>query len=124
MPSKCSHGGPLDTSTSGISGGINKDSTVCSISPHATQHAAAASVAKDATKQFIRDIKALVTASQLKLLLGVGPTLTLVMDTTGSMSDIQASVRAQAIAIVDGRIGTDEEPSKYRSEEHTSELQS
>src|ERR1035441_2251002 len=113
MPSKCSHGGPLDTSTNGISGGINKDSTVCSISPHANQHAAAASVAKDATKQFIRDIKALVTASQLKLLLGVGPTLTLVMDTTGSMSDIQASVRAQAIAIVDGRIGTDEEPSKY-----------
>jgi hypothetical protein len=49
----------------------------------------------------------------LKLLLGVGPTLTFVIDTTGSMSDIQASVRAQAIAMVNARLGTDQEPVKY-----------
>jgi hypothetical protein len=27
--SKCSHGGPRDSSAGGITGGINKDSTVC-----------------------------------------------------------------------------------------------
>jgi hypothetical protein len=112
-PGKCSHGGPLDSSTGGITGGINKDSTVCSISPHASLHGAAASVAREATKQFIRDIKSLVSPRRLKLLLGVGPTLTISMDTTGSMGSIIDGVKQQAIQIVDNRLGTDEEPSKY-----------
>jgi von Willebrand factor A domain-containing protein 7 len=111
--SKCSHGGPLDSSTGGITGGINKDSTVCVISPHSGQHGVAAAVAKEATKQFIRDIKALVTPRQLKLLLGVGPTLAISIDTTGSMGGIINSVKQQAIQIVNNRLGTDEEPSKY-----------
>ena len=48
-----------------------------------------------------------------KLLLGVGPTLGMAVDTTGSMGSIIAGVKATSISIVNGRIGTDEEPSKY-----------
>ena len=111
---KCSHGGVFDGSASGLFGeGINKDSFDCTFSPHNFLHSSAAAVAKEATKQFIRDIKALVTERQLKLLLGVGPTLAISIDTTGSMGGIINSVKAQAIQIVDARQGTDEEPSKY-----------
>jgi hypothetical protein len=111
---KCSHGGALDGSATGFFGqGINKDSTDCEFSPHNFQHGAAAAVAKEATKQFIRDIKGKVTPRQLKLLLGVGPTLAIAIDTTGSMGSIINGVKAQAIQIVNERLGTDEEPSKY-----------
>ncbi len=111
---KCSHGGFFDGSSTGFFGeGINKDSIDCEFSPHNGLHGAAASVAKDATKQFIRDIRDLITPRQLKLLLGVGPTLAISIDTTGSMGSIIASVRAQAIAIVNSRLNTDQEPSKY-----------
>src|SRR5204863_6884178 len=70
-------------------------------------------VAKEATKQFIRDIKADVTQKQIKELLGVGPTLSIAIDTTGSMGSIIEGVKQQAIAIVNARLDTDEEPSKY-----------
>jgi hypothetical protein len=111
---KCSHGGVFDGSASGLFGeGINKDSFDCTFSPHNFLHSSAAGVAKEATKQFIRDIKALVTERQLKLLLGVGPTLAISIDTTGSMGGIIDSVKGQAIQIVNARLGTDEEPSKY-----------
>ncbi|HEU4386744.1 MAG TPA: hypothetical protein VFV34_03025, partial [Blastocatellia bacterium] len=111
---KCSHGGLTDGSASGFFGeGINKDSIDCEFSPHNALHSSAASVAGEATKQFIRDIKAKVTQRQLKLLLGVGPTLAIAMDTTGSMGSIINSVKLQAIQIVNSRLGTDEEPSKY-----------
>ena len=92
-------------------------------------HEIAADVAKEATKQFIRDIKAAVTPSQLKLLLGDGSgTLTFVIDTTANgagsraanstgttegMGSIIDAVKEQAIQIVNARVGTDEEPSKY-----------
>lgn len=111
---KCSHGGSHDaTSSRAPTGGINKDTSLCSSSPHFALHTAAAAVAKDATKQFLRDVQAKVSASEFKLLLGIGPTLTITMDTTGSMGSIIQSVKSQAIQIVNSRIGTDEEPSKY-----------
>jgi von Willebrand factor A domain-containing protein 7 len=108
---KCSHGGPLDFSV--LSGGINKDSSLCNRAPHFYLHFPAAAVAKEATKQFIRQIRDAVTPSQIKLLLGVGPTLTISIDTTGSMGSIIQGVKNQAIQIVNNRLGTDEEPSKY-----------
>ncbi|KAA2261578.1 VWA domain-containing protein [Solihabitans fulvus] len=108
---KCRHGGPFDHGPG--SGGINKDLNNSLFSPHSTQHAAAAAAAIAGTEQFIRDIKAAVSARQLKLLLGVGPTLGMSIDTTGSMGGIISSVQAQAIQITDKRIGTDEEPSRY-----------
>jgi von Willebrand factor A domain-containing protein 7 len=73
----------------------------------------AAAVAREATKKFIREIKNDVTQRQLKLLLGVGPSLAMAIDTTGSMGSIIDGVKQQAIAIVDARLGTDEEPSQY-----------
>jgi von Willebrand factor A domain-containing protein 7 len=125
---KCIHGGFTDQF--GRSGeGINKDSSFCTffplgnISPHYRWHEEAARLAKDATKQFIRDIKAAVTPNQLKLLLGAGSgTLGFVIDTTangsatdtpGGMGSILDAVKEQAIQIVNARLGTDEEPSQY-----------
>jgi len=132
---KCSHGGFLDNSASDGQG-INKDSSSCnifplgSISPHHRWHEEAARLAKDATKQFIRDdIRAAITPGQLKNLLGAGSgTLAFVIDTTGNgagstlpnsidttegMGPIIDAVREQAIQIVNARLGTDEEPSEY-----------
>ncbi len=111
---KCSHGGSGDrTSTTAPTGGINKDAADCNTSPHDSLHHAAASAAGQSTELFIRSIKAKVSPSELKLLFGVGPTLTISIDTTGSMGDIIESVKNQAIQIVDNRLGTDQEPSKY-----------
>lgn len=111
---KCSHGGIFDDSATGFFGqGINKDSTDCTFSPHNHLHLVAASVAKDATKLFIRNIRDQVTEAQIKLLLGVGPTLAIAIDTTGSMGSVIAGVKQQAIQIVNSRLGTAEEPLKY-----------
>ncbi|HSS50393.1 MAG TPA: hypothetical protein VLX28_15760, partial [Thermoanaerobaculia bacterium] len=110
--SKCRHGGPFDSSA-GPAGGINKDTLFETFSPHNIFHGAAASSAREATKAFIRDIKGKVTLRQLKLLLGVGPTLAMSIDTTGSMGGIIAQVQSQAVQIVDSRIDTDQEPLKY-----------
>jgi von Willebrand factor A domain-containing protein 7 len=68
---KCRHGGPFDSSPG--SGGINKDTPVEMLSPHAAQHHAGADLAEQATEQFIRDIKEVVTLEQLRLLFEVGP---------------------------------------------------
>jgi hypothetical protein len=106
-PGKCSHGGAFDSSANGLFGeGINKDSTDCDFSPHNFLHGQAAAVAKEATKQFIRDIKDRVTPRQIKLLLGVGPTLAIAIDTTGSMGGIIKGVKNVAIQIINARLGT------------------
>lgn len=111
---KCSHGGLTDSGADGFFGeGINKDSLDCEFSPHNFLHTLAAELAVGATRQFIRDIKDMVTPRQIKQLLGVGPTLAIAIDTTGSMGGIISSVKQQAIQIVNSRLGTDEEPAKY-----------
>lgn len=116
---KCSHGGPLDKSSpsSDLLGyfreGINKDTFYCDISPHSGFHFAAATAAIAATQQFVEDIKAVITPTQLRALLGAGPTLSFAIDTTGSMGSIIAGVRNSATAIVNSRLGTDEEPLQY-----------
>jgi hypothetical protein len=110
---KCSHGGPFDTTT--VLVGINKDSRDPDLSPNGAYHDVAADAATQATLQFLNQIKndPAVTNKQLRLLFGVGGTLTISIDTTGSMGDIIAAVKQQAIEIVDSRIGTPDEPSKY-----------
>lgn len=111
---KCSHGGLFDDSATGLFGeGINKDVRACDFSPHSGLHGAAVGVAREATKKFIREFQGDLTEGELKLLLGVGPTLGMAIDTTGSMGSIIAQVKSTAVGIVDSRIGTDEEPSKY-----------
>lgn len=111
ISTKCRHGGPFDHSPG--SGGINKDLTSSLISPHSSFHGAAATAASQATLQYIRDLKDKLTKRQLKLLFGVGPTLGISIDTTGSMEDIINGVQAEATQIVDSRLGKDDEPSKY-----------
>jgi uncharacterized protein (TIGR03437 family) len=119
-PNKCSHGGASDeTANSGE--GINKDSSKCENSPHGDLHLMAASVAKEATKQFIREVVApRVTPSQFKRLLGVGeaaalagPTLAIAIDTTASMNDIIKVVKEQAVNLVNTRRHTPDAPVKY-----------
>ena len=111
---KCSHGGLKDSSSSGFFGeGINKDVRACDFSPHNFLHGAAVGVAREATKKFIRELQGDLTEPQFKLLLGVGPTLGMAIDTTGSMGSVIAQVKSTAVSIVNSRLGTDEEPSKY-----------
>lgn len=111
---RCSHGGSMDFSQNyAARGGINKDSTSCSESPHASLHFTAAAIAKTHTKEFIRLIKKNVTLKQFRALLGVGPTLAFAVDTTGSMSQEIAGVVQGANLIVNERLNSGLEPSKY-----------
>jgi hypothetical protein len=109
---KCSHGDCFDR-TKGVlpRGGINKDT---SNSPHGTRHFAAAGRAILASKRFLTNLQAdaQITPEQLITLL-CGPTLAICIDTTGSMGPIIDAVKNSAIAIVNRRLGTDEEPGEY-----------
>jgi len=110
---RCSHGGRGDWSEDDPGrGGINKDTGSCD-SPHGPLHLAAAGVAKQHTKDFLRFVKKNVTLKQFKALLGIGGTLAFAIDTTGSMSAEIAGVRAGATAIVNSRLNTEREPTKY-----------
>ena len=113
-PRKCSHGGRLDsTAPSDKNFGINKDVLNCNFSPHSHLHDQAAALATSATRQYIRDLAARLTARQLRQLFGVGPVLVFAIDTTQSMEPIIDGLKARTAALVDERIGTAEEPSKY-----------
>ena len=124
-PGKCRHGGGFDSGP-GADGslfdltGISKDSAFCLLtgaglfdSPHSDFNPSAAAVATKATVQIFDDLKAKLTTSEFKSLLGVGPSLGFAIDTTGSMSSIIAGVRSTAISIGNSRLGTSQEPSKY-----------
>jgi hypothetical protein len=111
---KCSHGGTFDrTARRSPIGGINKDTKDCDSSPHSDRHEDAANLAERATENYIRDLVAEISLRQRDLLFGRGPTIAMAIDTTGSMGPIIENVKAQAIQIVNSRLGTDEEPSKY-----------
>jgi hypothetical protein len=110
---KCNHGGITDLDAIPPMGGINKDSRLADFSPHFLLHDTAWPAAQASSQDFIRAIKNQVSNRQIKALLGVGPTLSIVMDTTGSMGDIIGSVQAQAIQIVNSRLNTDQEPVEY-----------
>ena len=125
LPGKCRHGGFFDSGIGGYGSsldmtGISKDSAVCLLtgaglvdSPHSDFNPAAAAVAVQATMQIFSDLRAKLTTSEFKALLGVGPSLGFAIDTTGSMGSVIAGVRSTATAIVNARLGTDQEPSKY-----------
>lgn len=116
---KCRHGGFFDKSPG--FGGINKDMSACTgtvaagvfDSPHNDHHPEAAALAVQATHQAFNNLKSKLTDREFKNLLGIGPTLAFAIDTTGSMGPIIAGVRATSINIVNTRLGTDQEPSKY-----------
>lgn len=112
---KCSHGGIFDDSAQGVEG-INKDSISFDLSPHGPEyHRQAVRVALEATKDFIRAFKddPEVKPEELKLLLGLGPSIAFAIDTTGSMEDVIAGVRSQAIQILETKLETKDEPILY-----------
>ncbi|SEN08569.1 Heterokaryon incompatibility protein Het-C [Stigmatella aurantiaca] len=113
VPTKCRHGGPFDTGP-GPFGGINKDSALQLLSPHFGLHGAAAASALEASKQFIRDLVAPLTEHQRRLLFGVGPALALVLDTSGGWEGgLLSQLVREASRIIDARMGTAQEPSRY-----------
>lgn len=85
-------------------------------------HPKAAALAYQATQQYLDYLKTSVCADTpakdcvlLKALYGVGPSLTFVIDTTGSMGSIIAAVRDAAISIVNQArtLGVAQSPSLY-----------
>lgn len=118
---KCHHGGYSDNRRGPAMGtlfgpptpGINKDSNSCGWSPHNWAHRAAAVVALAASEQFLDDLRDKLEPVKLKQLLGIGPTLALAVDTTGSMSSVIFSVRQQCLQIIEDRAGTADEPTSY-----------
>ena len=111
-PSKCRHGGPMDTGP-GAFGGINKDTLSRTLSPHFDLHDAAASSALEASKQFVRDLRARLTERQLRLLFGVGPTLTVAVDTSAGMGPVLFQAARHLGALLESRRGTEQEPLRY-----------
>ena len=108
------HGGPFDSlSLLDFGFGLNRDSSDPQFSPQSFEHGAAVSLAGEATKKYIREIAGQITQQQLGLLLGKGPTLGIVIDTTNSMGPIIAAVRSAATQLVNAVLGTAEEPSQY-----------
>lgn len=79
--------------------GINKDSLSCQWSPHSDLHTVAVDAAIAGSIQYIEDLKAKVSDDELRMLFGVGRVFAFVMDTTGSMAEIQASVAQIAVSI-------------------------
>ncbi|KAK3364687.1 hypothetical protein B0T25DRAFT_628270 [Lasiosphaeria hispida] len=113
---KCNHGGLTDFSTPSIGqyrAGINKDSFSCNWSPHSNLHTEAVTVAKLATRQYIDLVTRDLTTPQKRILFGVGPPLAFAIDTTGSMGGYIAAVREETKRIVQGRIGTPDQPSVF-----------
>lgn len=75
---KCNHGGVTDSLSLA---GINKDSHNTVFSPHGSLHDVAASVAIDATKDFLRRIADRITDAKMRPLLGVGAEMAFVINT-------------------------------------------
>jgi hypothetical protein len=109
---KCSHGGPFDKSSNqGM--GINKDTNLCQISPHFEAHGEASALAQQATEAFLEGIRSELTDAEFKLLLGVGPSVAIVMDTTESMGEIIEEMRTGVKAMIADRSTTAEQPAQY-----------
>ncbi|KAM8952752.1 von Willebrand factor A domain-containing protein 7 [Pelodytes ibericus] len=101
---KCSHGGPFDGSSQfSARGGINKDTSAPLFSPHYLLHVKAAKLALQATIKFLSELRRDITDREMLRLLGVSyfPTLSFVLDTTGSMGEEITAVRIQARRIIE-----------------------
>ena len=108
------HGGLTDTlSPIDFGLGLNRDSNNPEFSPEALKHELAANLAQQATQKYIHEILDQLTPKEVALLLGRSRTFGIVIDTTNSMGPEIASVRNRATQLVDARIGTSSEPSRY-----------
>ncbi|HEX4602380.1 MAG TPA: hypothetical protein VH724_00155 [Candidatus Angelobacter sp.] len=109
---KCRHGNDESFGVLDKCDGINKDS------PTRPNYAAAHALAITATTRFVNDLilsDSSITnnAKAVKALMGVSTTLGMVVDTTGSMGDIIASVKSNIGSIVSSVVGTPDEPDQY-----------
>ncbi|XP_051903526.1 von Willebrand factor A domain-containing protein 7-like [Hippocampus zosterae] len=112
---KCSHGGALDlTSRIEPTGGINKDTFD---SEHGFLHSEAAALATMATSEILENVRQAAGNQPFLQMLGIsrgsGKALCFVIDTTQSMGDDIAAVQSAAASLIDGQVGTDDEPSAY-----------
>lgn len=118
-PAKCSHGGSKDSEATNVdlesatTSGINKDTKFCSLSPHSNLHATAAQVAMAASKQLLLDLKAKVTEVEFMQLLGIGPSVAVVLDTSGSMESVWKALGDHMEKLIAARVGTVDEFSKF-----------
>nr|XP_045609987.1 von Willebrand factor A domain-containing protein 7-like isoform X1 [Procambarus clarkii] len=101
---KCSHGGVLDSSSwQPAEGGINKDTASPCFSPHHHLHQQAAELAVQATDHYLRVLLDAVGNEKYRRLFDLyqGSALSIVIDTTGSMSDDIEAVKDQVASIVE-----------------------
>ncbi|XP_051043290.1 von Willebrand factor A domain-containing protein 7 isoform X2 [Phodopus roborovskii] len=113
---KCSHGGHFDQSSSQPPlGGINKDSTSPSFSPHHMLHLQAVEVALLASVQAFSLLRSRLGDRGFSRLLDITPasSLSFVLDTTGSMGEEINAAKIQARRIVEQRQGSPMEPIFY-----------
>ncbi|XP_033104549.1 von Willebrand factor A domain-containing protein 7-like [Anneissia japonica] len=111
---KCTHGGGSSNSAN-EAGGINKDTSNQHLSPHFYYHKQAAQLAMKATVNFLQKLRESVGESSFArfLNLGLGSTLCIVMDTSGSMrNDMDAAIN-RSYHIIDSRMGTDTDPANF-----------
>lgn len=101
---KCNHGGFGDFGICHFAtGGTAKDSSG-NASNHGYLHFAAAEMAKEATKIYIRDLKTRISAEDFKLLFGIGRTFGIALDSTASMDPVIASVKIGIQNMMTGRL--------------------
>nr|XP_006995647.1 von Willebrand factor A domain-containing protein 7 [Peromyscus maniculatus bairdii] len=115
-PGKCSHGGHFDQSSSQPPrGGINKDSTSPSFSPHHMLHLRAVEVALLASIEAFSLLRSRLGDRGFSRLLDITPasSLSFVLDTTGSMGEEINAAKVQARRIVEQRQGSPMEPVFY-----------
>jgi hypothetical protein len=114
--SKCWHGGIFDDGAprEGVMQGfgINKDSTSCDFSPRWFNHKKAAQVATQASARFLLDLKAQISDTEFRQLLGIGPSLAVAMDVSGSMEEVMEDVAEATDELLRRRKGTRDEPTK------------
>jgi hypothetical protein len=109
---KCRHGNDESFVVLDTCNGINKDS------PSRPNFQAAHDLAVTATRRFVNDLilndpSITNNAKAVKALMGVSTTLGMVVDTTGSMGDVISSVKSNIASIVNGVVGTPDEPDEY-----------
>ncbi|KAK4307782.1 hypothetical protein Pmani_020476 [Petrolisthes manimaculis] len=100
---KCSHGGLLDVSSyDEAKGGVNKDTTSPCFSPHHNLHADAAEAAVQATDYYLKHIERVIGVIKYRILFDLyqGTSLSISIDTTGSMGDDIEAVKDQVARIV------------------------
>ncbi|XP_066269076.1 von Willebrand factor A domain-containing protein 7-like isoform X2 [Branchiostoma lanceolatum] len=117
---KCSHGGLTDDSRLTVpTGGINKETSVPSLSPHYYLHEQAAQAAIQATTDFFiapgYGLLSQIGEDNFRevLNLGSGNSMVFVIDVSGSMGDDVEAVRRETVQIVQSTTGTANAPYNY-----------